>query len=79
MEMGMGRGGLPSPAVWLGLRRYPSLWLSTSILLDFHLLVSTAAALQGKPPNATNTMLPDSVIAFMVFFQQGKWCAEGKG
>lgn len=68
--------------VCLGLGRYPGLWLSSSILLGFHLVVGTVAALQEELPNATN-VLPDSIIAFMVCFfffpQQGEWCAEGKG
>lgn len=60
--------------VCLGLGRYPGLWLSSSILLGFHLLVGTVAALQEELPNATN-VLPDSIIAFMVCFngvQKGK-------
>lgn len=53
--------------VCLGLRRYPGLWLSSSVLVGFHLLVGTAAALQGELPNATKVIL-DSIIAFMVCF-----------
>lgn len=53
--------------VCLGLGRYPGLWLSSSILLGFHLLVGTVAALQEEIPNATN-VLPDSIIVFMVCF-----------
>lgn len=58
----------------------PGHWLSRSLSLGFHLFVGTATALQGTPPNAANTMLPDSVIAFMGFFSsRANDVQKGKG
>lgn len=47
--------------------------------MGFHLLIGTA--LQGKPPNAANNVLPGSVIAFMVcfFFSRANNVQKGKG
>lgn len=56
----------------------PSHWLSRSVSWDLS-LVSTVAALQGKLGNATNTMLPDTVIAFMGCFFSSKAIGVQKG
>jgi len=60
--------GAPEPHGLAGSQEVAQPLAFQVCLSGFHLLVSTAAALQGKPPNAANTMLPDSVMAFVGSF-----------
>lgn len=66
-EDGCGVRVASNPSGLLGLGGCLSHCVSRSVSLDFSLVSSEksrVAALQGRPGNATNTTLPDSVTAF---------------
>lgn len=79
-EDGCGVRVASNPSGLLGLGGCLSHCVSRSVSLDFS-LVSTVAALQGKPGNATNTTLPDSVTAFRgcFFSSEAIGVQKGKG